>query len=564
MFVRKKKTPLSEKTAIQLVKSVRVKNKVRQKIIRHFGYAHNEEEIKALTNLALQYKLKEEAKNQPTLFDKGTLMDRVVNASKKEDTDKSLPVNLKDIIEEKRIKVGIHQVYGNLFEQIGFQKVIEKPYRRKSSVRVMRDIVMSRIDQPESKLATTETLNESYGIKVNVNSVYRMMDLLDKAAIERIKQISYQNSVDLLGGEIDVIFYDCTTLYFESFIEDELKQNGYSKDNKFNQGQVILALMVTTQGLPIGYELFPGSTFEGHTLSHALDRLHDKYKVGKVIFTSDSALVSKENIKLLQERNQPYIVGARIKNMNKKITSMILDPSQYHPLYEQPSEKEQENITYQELWLDATKGLPPQRLIVSYSPKRAAKDSHDRQKAIDQLTKRLKKSSNPKSLLSNYGYKKYISIEGKATIKIKEDKIKEAEKWDGLHGILTNISDMKASQILSHYKGLWQVEETFRISKHNLQMRPIFHWTSKRIKAHIALCFMALVCVRTLEYRVRLQYKKLSPERIRKALSRLEVSVLKDTKTGKRYILPSQASQHAKKIYQILGLRWRETPYIIK
>lgn len=563
MFVREKKTPLSNKTAVQLVESIRKGGKVKQKLVRHFGYALNESEIKSLKDIALKYKFELENKIQPSLFETGTLMDIIISASEKkeelnEQYSKPLDVNLRHIVEEKRIKVGIHQVYGKLFNEIGFDKVVKNSSRKKASVHLMRDIVMARINQPESKLSSVSTLANEYGIEADVNSVYRMMNLLDEKAIENIQQACYQNTFGLLGGKIDVIFYDCTTLYFESFTEDQLKETGYSKDLKFNQSQVVLALMVSPQGLPVGYELFPGSTFEGHTLSVALDKLHSKYNIGRIVFVADAAMLSEDNINLLEERKQPFIVGARIKNMAKDITVKILDKTQYKNIY--ALEEEQEQVTCLDLSIKENE----LRLIVTHSPSRAEKDKYDREKAIVKLKKLLAKSKEPKSLINNYGYKKFITIEGESEIILNEEKIKQAERWDGLHGIITNIPKTDAKELLSHYKGLWQVEETFRISKHNLRMRPIFHWTPKRVKAHIALCYMALACVRTLEHKVRFQYKKMSPEAIRKCITNLEMSILRDLRTKKRYTLPSQATQDAKKIYQTLNLKWREVPYLIK
>lgn len=418
-------------------------------------------------------------------------------------------------------------------------------------------MVMTRIAQPSSKLQSVHLLDQEYGVKLDVNAVYRMMDLVDDTAIEKIKQYGHSHSMGLLGGVIDVIFYDCTTLYFESFIEDGLKENGFSKDGKYNQPQVLLALMVTENGLPIGYDLFNGSRFEGHTLEDALKRLRETYQIGKVVFVADAALLSNDNMMMMQAEKQPFIVGARIKNMSKDMAGKIVDRSDYKELY--PDEKQEHAITYKEIMLDETL-----RLLVTHSYQREAKDKHDREKALEQLASRLKKSKSPKSLLSNHGYKKFLMIEGQATLVTNEEKIKEAAAWDGLHGIITNITGEPATKLLSHYKGLWQVEETFRISKHDLRMRPIFHWTPKRIKAHIAICFMALVCTRSLEHKVRLQYKKLSPAAIRAALMKVEVSILKDHKTGKYYGLPSAVTQDAKKIYQICGLRLTDTPYLIK
>lgn len=558
MYVREKKSKLTKKTAIQLVKAVREGDKVRQVIIRHFGAAEDAKDILALKSLAQKYKLELESKSEPTLFDSDASVEGAYSDHEAQDDRQVLDVDLGDIQEEKRVKVGIHQVYGNIFKKIGFHHTIDKYYRRKASVRLMRDVVMTRIEHPESKLSSSKTLKEKYGIRTNVNSIYRMMDLIDDKAIDRLQKSCFENTFGLLGEKIDVIFYDCTTLYFESFIEDELKRNGYSKDGKFNQAQVILALMVSHEGLPVGYELFHGATFEGHTLEHALERLHNKYNIDKLVFVADSAMISKQNMEMLEQYNQPYIVAARLKNQPKSIVNTILDRSQYQML-ENANEDPGESLSYREIALN-----DGQKLVVTHSPKRAAKDEHDRHKAIEQLKKRLSRSKNPSNLINNYGYKRFLKLTGDAKISINEEKIKLAERWDGLHGVITNCTHMPVQEILSHYKGLWQIEETFRISKSNLRMRPIFHWTPPRIKAHIAICYMALACVRTLEHMVRLQYKKLSPEVIRKDLSSLELSLLVDVSTGRHYALPSKATNNAKKIYKILGMRWRETVYPIK
>jgi len=165
-----------------------------------------------------------------------------------------------------------------------------------------------------------------------------------------------------------------------------------------------------------------------------------------------------------------------------------------------------------------------------------------------------------KSLISNYGYKKYLNIPSGSDISLNEKKLEEAAKWDGLHGIITNSQTLSPRDLLEHYRGLWQVEESFRITKHDLKVRPIFHWTPDRVKAHLAISFMAFCCVRHLEYRVALQYEKISPEVIRQELIRLQSSILKDT-NGQRYVIPSNASTIALKIYQVMGLRHSKTPY---
>ena len=151
-------------------------------------------------------------------------------------------------------------------------------------------------------------------------------------------------------------------------------------------------------------------------------------------------------------------------------------------------------------------------------------------------------------------------VEGKTKLGIDQEKIEQASQWDGLHGVITNLPNMPQVEVLAHYRGLWQVEESFRITKHDLKVRPIYHWTPRRIRAHIAIAFMAFACVRHLMYRVKLQYQALSPAVIRIALIHIQHSILEHQYTHKRYFITSQVSPEAKKIYQLMGLSASTVP----
>lgn len=372
--------------------------------------------------------------------------------------------------------------------------------------------------------------------------------------IERIQESACRSVQKLLPGPVNVIFYDCTTLYFESFVEDDLKQYGYSKDMKFNQKQILVAVMVTSWGLPIGYEVYEGSRFEGDTLQEAIEKIEKQYKINQIIFVADSAMLSKENVKKLERLNKRYVLGARLKNMPEQVKKEILSEQGYRVIRQEGEDMYKvKEITYQ-----------GKRLIVTYSSLRARKDAHERQKAIERLLKKLKKNSkNPKGLMSNYGYKRYVKIEGESRIEIDQQKVEEAARWDGIHGVITNDTTLRAEEILEQYHDLWQIEETFRIGKHDLEIGPIFHWTPGRIKAHIAICFMALCLVRHLQYRMRVLNKPMSVEAIRRALTSVQISILKDTKTGKVYGLPSSIMQEAKELYKAVGKKIASIPFLI-
>ena len=584
MFVRVKSTPKSPRKSVQIVESYRVEGKVRQRIVKHIGVAQDDIELEELKSLANSIKIKLELDGQLPLYTPKEIEDRekkaqekrkkennsrnervkLLNQLDKEENRAKFNVNLLDIEEEGRIITGIHEIYGKLYNELGFDRVIGNRARNARSIEILKEIVLARIANPNSKRGSIFNLEKNFGVKLNLKAVYRMMDKIGEHEIKRLNKLVYEETKSLFKEKIDLIFFDATTLYFESFSEDEFKKNGYSKDGKFNQPQVVLALMVTKEGLPIGYKEFEGDTFDGHTLIPVLKEVKEQYDLDKVVFVADAGMFSRDNLKEFEklydkESKVTYIVGARIKNMTNKLKKQITNKDNYTQL----------NDDMKVATFDLDNG---KKLLVSHSIKRAKKDRYDREKNIQKLRDRFEKEKSPKSYLSNSGYKKYLQLEGAEDSKnsncefklvIDEDKIKEDFVWDGLKGIITNNIELTDEEIISQYTNLWQVEESFRITKHDLKIRPIYHWKPSRVKAHLAISFMAYTLVRHLEHRVRLQYVKLSPQRIRQLLLNVQVSRLFDTKTKMRFALPSAIAPEAVKIYKLMDVPVRRLAYIL-
>ena len=547
MFVRIKTTPNSPRKSVQLVESVRNGAKVKQKIVRHIGIAMDDDELSRLKELAEVVKAKMEAQHQTNLFAPEETARQIIEAK---DTDKPLKVDLKQLREEQRVVLGIHEVYGEVYRQLGFDSLLPASRYRASNEALFHS-VLARIANPNSKRGSVRLLEQDFGVSLSLEKIYRMMDQLNDNRIDLLRKKVCQSTQALLGRPITVLFFDCTTLYFESFSEDELKQNGYSKDCKFNQPQVLLALMVTQEGLPVGYEVFPGATFEGHTLIPLLEKMKRTYSLERVVCVADRGMLNEDNLKALEAADAYYVVGAKLKQLAKAKQQTILAKDNYQALGEG-------GATVLEINHNS------RRLVVSWSPKRADKDAHDRQKAIEKLQRKLAKSSNPKDLLNNYGYKKFLSVKGKTELSINQSKVEQAQCWDGLHGVITNLpDDESAKNILGYYQGLWQVEESFRITKHDLKVRPIYHWTPSRVRAHLAISFMAFSCVRHLMYRVKIQQQVMSAEVIRNALLHVQTSILKDQKNGQRYAIASNTSSEAKKLYHVMGLSLPSTPFAL-
>ena len=201
------------------------------------------------------------------------------------------------------------------------------------------------------------------------------------------------------------------------------------------------------------------------------------------------------------------------------------------------------------------------RLIVSYKTKRANRDAYQREQIISKLKKRIGTEGDTSKLITNQGVKKYINSENSKTT-IDQDKIDQDSAWDGLHGVITNIRVDKASAILARYARLWKIEESFRINKHTLSMRPIYHFKPERIKTHIAICFMAFSVLRHMEYQVKLT-QKIGLETMIDELNHVQASYYRHTPTGKMYRMPGKFSHNAAKIYKAFQIQRNNNAQVI-
>lgn len=553
MFVRLKSSPNSPRRSVQIVETKRVNGKPRQRVIRQLGTASEPDEIEALRNLGefIIAKMKEQA--TPTLFGP-ELMAQIATASREEkNKPPALPVDLKQLREEHRVILGIHDIYGRVYDELGFSGVLGSRARR--SRKVLRDIVLARIANPKSKRGSVEELEANFGCDLSLEQVYRMMDLVDEEVCGRIEIRAWESSRSLFGAErVNVLFFDCTTVYFESVQSDELRQKGYSKDGKGRQTQVLLALLVTEEGVPLGWRCFPGATWEGGTMVVAIDHIREHYEVGRVIVAADAGMFSQANLRMLEQSGAHYVVGARLKKLSKEVTEKVLDLEGYENMHTE------EGMGWRDIRLGGNR-----RLIVYYSHKRARKDRHERVVALEKLKKKFSAAGNLKHLAASRGYARLLKISGEASVEIDEEKVSKDARWDGIGGIVTNELDRDALELVSHYRGLWQVEESFRITKHDLKVRPVYHWTQRRIKAHLAICFMALCCVRHLGVRIKRQKRRsMSAEVVRSQLCSRQVSVLSDIKTKKRYAIPSSITNEQRMIYHVMGEKLSDVPFSIE
>jgi transposase len=422
--------------------------------------------------------------------------------------------------------VGPELLLGKIFDKFGFNAIEDILFRH---------LVIARLAYPVSKLKTVDYLFKYKGIETSVYSIYRYLDKLHSTQIELVQKISLAHTLQLFDNKIAIVFYDVTTLYFEASDEDDLRKMGFSKDGKHQQPQIVLGLLVSEGGYPLGYDIFEGDKYEGDTMIPIIEHFITKHKPEQLIVVADAGLLSNKNIEALKEKKYQYKLGARIKNESSTIKDIILS---------------QTLLDNESTIIEKEDGSS---LVLSYRENRAKKDAHNRKKGFDKLKEKVKSGKQSKSNINNKGYNKYLKLEGEVNIVVDEEKYKEDAKWDGLKGYVTNTSLTK-DMVIEKYGQLWQIEKAFRISKSDLQIRPIYHHLRKRIEAHICISLAACKIYKELERRLKEMESSYSPEAVIDILKTIYMITLQTPYSNdfhKRLILKNKEQIGIAKIFNL-------------
>lgn len=389
---------------------------------------------------------------------------------------------------ERTLQNAPQVILTRIYDRIGFDAIGDD---------ILRHLAIARVCQPMSKVATVEYLKSYFDEDVQLHNIYRYMDRLYNTQQEKIRRISVSHTLDVLGGRIGLVFYDVTTLYFEASPDpsDELRQDGFSKDGKTAESQIVLGLLVSEDGYPLSYSVFNGRQYEGYTMIPIIDDFVRRFNLTDFIVVADSGLMSETNVSLLESAGYKYILGARIRSESPKVKKWLLGIGR----------EDGHCVEYVK--------RPGRRLVVSYSEARARKNARSREKGVARLQKAYAKGTLTKDKVNKRGYNKFLDISKDVTVSINYDKITEDTRRDGLKGYITN-TDLDAKEVIRQYHGLWVVEWAFRIGKSNLEMRPMFHFTPKRIEAHICICFVAYKVYKELERTLRMMEIGMSVDKV--------------------------------------------------
>ena len=413
MFVRKKKNRSGTISVVVVDKS---RNKFRE--VKKFGVASTDEEADALVKDA-QLWLHRYGGMQYLDFD-GT-----------DKTEADIDYALTHI--SKFLLNAPQTILGRVYDSIGFDKVEDD---------ILRHLVIARCCEPQSKLATSAYLKSYFDEDISHFQIYRYMDKLYNTQQELVQQISVEHTKKILSGKIEIMFYDVTTLYFEASPgpEADIRQAGFSKDGKSKEAQIVLGLLVSEDGYPLSYSIFNGSQYEGFTMIPVIDDFVRKFSLKDFVVVADAGLMNSKNIELLKSAQYKYVIGARIKNESVKIRNWVLS-----------LEKEDKKV-YEMPYGDGEK------LVVSYSEKRAKEDAYNRNKGVERLRKSFKSGKITKDKINKRGYNKFLEISKGVEVTINQDKIDEDAKWDGLKGYITN-TDLSGEDVINSILGYgwWNV-----------------------------------------------------------------------------------------------------------
>lgn len=422
-------------------------------VLKHIGSAKEREKVDALVELAQEYirvhsvqpELNFYPQSEEVLYKRGI---RIVGSSLKE----------------------AQMFLSDVYRQIGFEELQND---------ILKYFSLLRVLEPASKVKSIELLAKYFNIHYKKTTVFRELEKLVKMK-EEVIRIAIQYAKDHLKFDFSLVFYDVTTLYFETHTADDFRLNGFSKDNKINQPQILIGLLVNHDGFPIYYDCFKGNTFEGHTMIPIIMTIKQTYQIKSFTVVADAGMLSAANLEALEKENIDYIVGYRIGTLPVNTIERIA--KKLHQ-------------TDKKIIREAT-------ILYEYSSKRAKKDKADTDK---QVNKAEYLRQNPSKVMRR---SKFLSTSDTHTFILNEELIKKHRLLEGIKAYKTNIKRVRKQLLIDRYKDLWKIEQSFRIAKSDLQARPIYHRKKRSIEYHILIVFIALCMTKVIEMKTQQSIQK--------------------------------------------------------
>ena len=460
-------------------------------------------------------------------------------------------------------KIGPTLIFERLWEELHIGKAIQSALTdRKFEFDVERSIFLTVLHRlfASGSDRSCEQWRRDYQIAgiadLSLHHLYRAMAFLGEEIPDQegstpfaprcVKDLVEENifaANRTLFTDVDLVFFDTTSLHFAGEGGETLGKKGHSKNHRPDSNQIVVGALVSDEGRPVCSEIWPGNTADVKSLIPVADRFRKRFDVGSFCLVADRGMISNETMRELEERQIPYILGTRMRSMAEVREDVLSWPGRYREVHpEGVSTKDPSPLKVKEV------NLPPHRYIVCFNPRQARKDAQDRRLIIDSLEEKLRK--DPKALIGNKGYRKYLKVD-RENISINQKKIEEEERFDGKWVIKTNTA-FSPEKVALKYKELWQVEHIFRDMKSVLETRPVFHQLDETIRGHVFSSFLALVLRKELQKRLEEHGCCFEWSAIKQDLNALQEVTLEER--GKSLAVRTECLGTCGKIFQAVGV----------
>ena len=364
-----------------------------------------------------------------------------------------------------------------------------------------------------------------------------LKDLIEEELFERRRD---------LFTEVDLVFFDTTSLYFEGRGGESIGKRGHTKDHRPDLYQMVVGMALDVEGRPICCEMWPGNTADVKTLTPIVKRMRERFRLREITVVADRGMVSQATLEAFEKSDPPvrYIVGVRMRRQKEVNTSVLGSRARwFESVPERSNAKDPAPLKVKEVW------VKERRYIVCLNEEERRKDVHDRETIIAHLKEQLR--NGDKSLVGNKGYRRYLKVEGSSHFVIDEKQVKAEERYDGIWVLRTNTI-YNAETVAHVYKALWTVEDIIRTAKSILETRPIYHKRDETIRGHVFCSFLALLLKTELERRMKFADLQCEWAQVVGGLEALQQ--LEATFQDKPFLLRSQLSGEASAALRAAGV----------
>ena len=539
MFVRTQTN--GSRTYLLIVDNVRVDGKVRQRVLHRLGRL---DELRASGQLDVLIQSLSRFSEKLALLGAHVQGDSIVTHS---------------------ARIGPALIFQRLWQACSIDSVLTALLKgRRFEFSVERAIfltVLHRLFAPGSDRAA-EKWKDDYAIEgvgdLDLHHLYRAMawlgEELPKDQQDGATPFAPRTNKDLieealfarrrdLFSDLDIVFFDTTSIYFEGEGGETLGERGHSKDHRPDLKQMVVGMVLDRNGDPICSELWPGNTADVKSLVPIVERLKIRFGIGSVCIVADRGMISAETLAEVEKRKWQYILGVRMRS-STEAKAVVARAGRYAEVHPKSDDRDDPSpLKVKEVWVEDAR-----RYVVCVNEDQATKDRHDREAVVSSLRKAL--GHGDKSLVGNKGYRKYLRAGGKQ-FAVDEDKIQEEARYDG-KWVLTTNTDLPTHEVALKYKQLWMVEDVFRSMKSLLDTRPIFHKRDETIRGHVFCSFLALLLRKELQDRLARKEWKLEWADVVRDLDNL--NEMKIAINDKSFVFRGQTSGVAGKVFQACGV----------